>query len=762
MSDYNCDHVNLNLGETFLTIEVENNIDKNSLLNLPAEVAKQNSEEKIQLLEGCTYGYEFLDKNYSLKPIPGIIKPSTIKKYRGRITPGIYVGRLAFDIVTSDNKIIETAVEVRSVKTDYRNEYRKMLEDITAECTELLMNHTSPVTQKYMVDFDVDSETLYQRFAFVKAIVDSENFRNAVLRVISMPVTLWKKRNEEIDVRRIRKISPNQMRQIATKSNRIPLPIGFSLRKNGKLKSVPSKLISTIKIDTVDTPENRFIKHALKEFERFCGVVCSIIEKNQKDKSKRPHIYSEAKELEIRFSEYLNYNIFREISKPVTLSLNSPILQRKEGYREILKVWLMYDLAAKLSWHVLDEDTYLAGKRDVATLYEYWLFFKLLRLFESIFKIDAKETKSLIKETDDGLGLTLKSGKYIMIEGEYTHNNRNLKIQFSYNKIFNYSNYPSGGSWSQKMRPDYTLSIWPSDFTKKEAEIQELIIHIHFDAKYKVDGLKYLIDNEDINLDEDKNLQKEGTYKRADLLKMHAYKDAIRRTAGAYVLYPGTEKSHPFKGFHEIIPGLGAFPISPSNDGDDLNAIRDFIYEIINHFTNRASQRESYSYQTHKIMKDIPHNIVKEQFPEFYTSDLGDKERSNPPSDIYVLVGYVQNKQKKWIKENGYYNIRFDDEISPEMTGAKYLLLYKSYNDKNQLELWENGLFEIEAFPKIKTAEWLREKNYKNPKNDEYFIYRIKTDISNWSQNKIIDIKRYKKKYKPFTMNLLDLLRKKQ
>ena len=118
MSDYNCDHVNLNLGETFLTIEVENNIDKNSLLNLPAEVAKQNSEEKIQLLEGCTYGYEFLDKNYSLKPIPGIIKPSTIKKYRGRITPGIYVGRLAFDIVTSDNKIIETAVEVRSVKTE--------------------------------------------------------------------------------------------------------------------------------------------------------------------------------------------------------------------------------------------------------------------------------------------------------------------------------------------------------------------------------------------------------------------------------------------------------------------------------------------------------------------------------------------------------------------------------------------------------------------------------------------------------------------
>ena len=36
---------------------------------------------------------------------------------------------------------------------------------------------------------------------------------------------------------------------------------------------------------------------------------------------------------------------------------------------------------------------------------------------------------------------------------------------------------------------------------------------------------------------------------------MHAYKDAIRRTGGAYVLYPG-DKSINQKGFHEIIPGL--------------------------------------------------------------------------------------------------------------------------------------------------------------------------------------------------------------
>ena len=58
--------------------------------------------------------------------------------------------------------------------------------------------------------------------------------------------------------------------------------------------------------------------------------------------------------------------------------------------------------------------------------------------------------------------------------------------------------------------------------------------------------------------------EERGMYRRADLLKMHAYKDAIRRTGGAYVLYPGTE-DRVVSGFHEIIPGLGAFAISPKH-----------------------------------------------------------------------------------------------------------------------------------------------------------------------------------------------------
>jgi Protein of unknown function (DUF524). len=119
-------------------------------------------------------------------------------------------------------------------------------------------------------------------------------------------------------------------------------------------------------------------------------------------------------------------------------------------------------------------------------------------------------------------------------------------------------NIQIGGSWSQEMRPDYSVSIWPSEFSENEAENQELIVHIHFDAKYKVESLKYLFESEESSsstedpnslseydqvnwqefTDKERAEQKEGIYKRVDLLKMHAYKDAIRRTAGAYILYP--------------------------------------------------------------------------------------------------------------------------------------------------------------------------------------------------------------------------------
>ena len=136
---------------------------------------------------------------------------------------------------------------------------------------------------------------------------------------------------------------------------------------------MPQRISDIRKSDTVDTPENRFIKYALQVFLKFCTEIQLVAEPDSR-------LDRESTILVRMLESWLIHAIFKKISDPYILKINSPILQRKEGYREILRVWLMFDLAAKLIWSG-GEDIDSGGKKDIAVLYEYWLFFKLLELF---------------------------------------------------------------------------------------------------------------------------------------------------------------------------------------------------------------------------------------------------------------------------------------------------------------------------------------------------------------------------------------------
>ena len=695
---------------------------ENSIQEIPEAEAFENLEATIQIIEGYSYEFE-VDSPHSLKAEGGVVSASKLNRSQGRITPGIYVGTLPIFIINEENEEIGSIeLEVLSRKTDYRTEYRFMLEDITEKCTDLLMQYTSPANQPFDVDHDKDPQTLYQRFAFLKSVLDSEEFASAVHRVITNPVTEWIQTEEPRDIRSVRRMNRKVVRQLAGRTNRTSLPKNHVLIKY--MDSVPEKVITRGKVDTVDTPENRFIKYALETFKN----LCSDFKNNSKDNAR---LHKEAEFLEEELEESLNHAIFQKISRPTTLPLNSPVLQRKEGYREILRVWLMVNLAARLTWEG-GEDVYKGGKRDVATLYEYWLFFKLTKLLEDLFEIQALTPEKMIEETNDKLGLKLKQGKWLPLYGVFKTDSRKLHVRFSFNKTFSGDNhYPSGGSWTRSMRPDYTLSIWPEGIDADEAEEQEVIVHLHFDAKYKVDNLSSLFGAEEKELDEEgkedylneeKKQQKQGTFKRADLLKMHSYKDAIRRTAGAYILYPGSEVKDDWKGFHEIVPGLGAFAMKPNRENDGSSELRIFLKDVIQHFLNRTSQREMHSYQTYRTFKSEKDDQVNELLPEPY----GD-HRSMLPDRTYVLVGYYRNEEHlKWILESGLYNARAGSKrgslrLQRGEAEAKFLLLH------SEGELKSNKLYQItDEGPRIFSKEDLINKGYyKEPGQDYYLVYQV-------------------------------------
>ena len=680
-------------------------------------------ESRWQLVEGAEYEYIF-DGGFYFKEHE-IVRPSRSDKTRGLLSTGVYVGSLTLTATNDLNDEVDINLEIRSFKIDYRTDYQTMLNDITNHFTDLIMMQGAPVVQKFEVNYDEDSHTLYQQFAFLKSIIDTEEFEEALNKIFNNPIHRWAGTTIEKNICAVKRLGYQEIKQIVSSTNRIPLNNGMKL--GGQINSVPRRIIVPYKKDTINVLENRFVKYVLFYFSSFCSVIHHSV--NASNRLKK-----EAQLTENKISEWLSSSFFLEISDLQTMSINSPALQRKEGYRELLQAWMMSKLAAQITWKGGD-NVYHAGKRNVAALYEYWVFFKLLEIVKNTFNLQlTKEGElRLIKHDKDHINLELRQGKMIMIGGTSPQSSRILNVNLYYNRTFyGSSTVQSSGSWTTNMRPDYTLSIWPGSISEKEAEEQDLIVHIHFDAKYKLS--KILLDEKKSNntntdadgLTEDesrmnqvRNEEEKGIYKRVDLYKMHTYKDAIRRTSGAYIIYPGTENKK-IKGFHEILPGLGAFCLRPNKTEDDSREIQRFLNDIIKHMLNRVSQRERIAYHTYNIHQNSP-SVLIEALPE-----PNGTYRDMIPEETFVLLGYYRDENHlKWILKNKIYNTRTGTSkgslrLTQEITNAKYALLHNG-NKQLLLRLGDNG-------PRIMSKQDLQKRPFKDlysPSHQYYVVFDI-------------------------------------
>ncbi|HEY4109597.1 DUF2357 domain-containing protein [Puia sp.] len=700
-------------------------------------------EAQIQLFEDGTYEYQ-LPAEYRLQPIDGVITIHKTAKHAGHITPHRYVGTISTEIqdTGTGKKRGLLSLEVRSAKTDYRTDYRFMLEDIAARCADLILQYSSPALQKLIPDTQQPAETIYQRFAFVKSILESPDFTESVYRIRENPNTQWTQQESQQKLNKPQRRTNNSVRQMARASNRIGLDPGHPLYPD--LPSLPAAISTAAKIETVDTPENRFIKYVLREFLSFVNDT-----RNKFKPDSRAH--REALRLESVLENMLEHSFFKMISGPSLQALNSPVLQRREGYREVLRAWLLFDLTARLHW-TGGTDVYEAGKRDVATLYEYWVFFVLLELYGRVFTIDPVSIRNLLGPTKDGLGLLIKKGKRTSIKGQFTSTGRKLQVEFSFNRRFGgKKEYPNGGSWTAGMTPDYTLSIWPQEMAMEQAEREELIVHLHFDAKYKIEREKPTVGEEETHY---------GNHKREDLLKMHSYRDAIRRTAGAYILYPG---KHGFQQsiFHELLPGIGAFRLHPSRENSGIPELESFLRSAVDHLLDYASQREELALRTFEIHRQKDRHPIKTSLPGWDTLI-----RRQPPAAIKILVGYCKSTEHDdWISTNRQYNIRTGHgedilALTAENLGVRFILLHR----ENQLVTGDLRAI-ADTPPRVVTKAELKAKNYPKPAHSSYLVFDILADpLANfanisWDVRKLPGYREGRASAIPFIVSLADLMR---
>lgn len=711
---------------------------ENGLLLLDPHEGRERGEEAIQLIEGATYEYELSQTATGMRIRTNravnraLIQGDT--KERGTISPGLHTGLLP--LVLEDeagNTVATAAVEVRSSKLNYREDYRRMLEVIAEKSVDLLLQTNASSHLRLSSDPRQSPETLRQQFYFLRAVVGSREFTDALRQILTVPHRSLRGEETQADIRHSIKPSAKTLRQLARGYPRSPLPVTHPLYTRMRTQSidepsVPRRLPGVRKYETIDTPENRFVKYVLTGFLGFLSGVERRL--TQGAKSDGMFARREVAPLREELAQILARDFFREVSDVESSPTGSQVLQRRSGYREVLRAWLKFNVAAMLTWQG-GEDVFGGEKRDVAALYEYWLFFEMLDIVSSTFRLDSPQASSLLAPTKDGFGLKLKSGMLLALRGSFLGpNSRRLRMQFSYNRTFqgqardSERNYPTPGSWTRTMRPDFTLSFWPTAFGRAEAERQELTVHIHFDAKYRVETIEELFGKPGEDLNEDRSKQRQGTYKRADLLKMHAYRDAIRRSEGAYVLYPG-HQGRMWYGFHEILPGLGAFVARPGIEGaDGLKALAEFLKQIVAHLCDRAAQRERMSYHLYQTQKNHSGHVGSVAIPE---KDALSGERERPPAETHVIVGqYDDDSHLEWVRKGRLYvfpvsNRKEALRVTAGMAAAHYLLLRLPSGDA--AEMWKIS----NAGPCFLSPEALLRKGYAGALQADsiYAVYEI-------------------------------------
>lgn len=384
----------------------------------------------FQLIEGKRYYFEIDNTDYYLDGDPQIIKAykSRAGVSNGEIFTGNYVGTFSADIKhkSTNERVGVFNIDIRSIKIGYESDYKTMMENITEFCTDLLMQQSSPVTSRYCVDAEADAQTEYERFAFVKSLVESSTFEESLLRIESQPITKWENFETDRPIQSVRSLKNREVRQLVTSRQRLQLPLESPVRN--MIDSVPGAIrVQSLK-DTVDVPENRFVKFVLNSFLGFCSSI-------RQNKYAKERLRTEAEEVCQLLFTHLANPLFQRVGNMTTLPLGSPVLQKRSGYREILQKWLMFDMAAKLSWEG-GEDVYSAGQKNVARLYEYWLFIKLLKFFSQKFSIPHVEQNKLLQKTEGNLGLSLKEGKTQVLKGRFSSKGRTLNVAFAYNRTF--------------------------------------------------------------------------------------------------------------------------------------------------------------------------------------------------------------------------------------------------------------------------------------------------------------------------------------
>lgn len=270
---------------------------------------------------------------------------------------------------------------------------------------------------------------------------------------------------------------------------------------------VPERVFERRVTETLDTPENRFIK-------RFMDIVlywCDELQRLnywQKAQSHQPELQKLQTLRE--FVRFLRADpLFSDVGELEIFPASSQVLLRRDGYRECLQVYRLLHIAHAPIFDRLQD---AIDNRRIDQLYEFWCFFKLAEMLAEILG-NGQRPHFNILESDEG-GLRPDSS---------------AELGNGYQLVYNHTFKHGEGSYSVSLRPDFSL-------------MKGKQLCLVFDAKFRFDDddISQLSKPKPLEEEMDESAQKgdiERLAKHADICKMHTYRDALKCRA-AVVVFP--------------------------------------------------------------------------------------------------------------------------------------------------------------------------------------------------------------------------------
>jgi len=476
------------------------------LRSLPADEAAAFGEEPLQLLENGSAEFVLTGAppGWRLRE-GGAVTLSRASAHAGTIIAGNEAGLLTLTLDDAHGTPRATAgLEIVTEKLGYREDFRTLLEDLTRHATDLLLRLRTDITSPFEPTPNDDPQTLVQQCFFLRGLLESRSFSLALARILSDPHHALEPFPTEAALGRSTHLGGTALRQLVATQPRRPVPSTHALHQRG-LTTVPLALTQPRSQPSLDTPENRFVHYALTHFTTVLRQLDTRLTPDRSLAADR--LRRELRHLRRPLESALAHPLFTTLSPLTRLPLESAVLQRRSGYREVLHAYLAAQQALRLRWDG-GEAVFGGGRRDVAALYEFWCFFQLVEAVQAVFGV-CFPPEALLTPTANGVALQLRRGTTLVWEAE--------GVRLAYN--------PTLATWTRPVRPDITLTVGDASY--------------HFDAKYR--------------------LKAEGDALTDDILTMHAYRDAISGTVASVVLYPG-EVAH---WWPHGTGGLGTLPLAP-------------------------------------------------------------------------------------------------------------------------------------------------------------------------------------------------------